>query len=172
MVEDIPQLSAFIKERIQFYLRDVLGFAYDEVNAVLAAPLTTAPDLAGRADAIHFIRPTADFEPLAASFKRIKNILVQAGVNGPMAITDDLLAPGPELELHQASNRVRSSIQNRPYREQLAAIATLRPGVDLFFDKILVNDPDPAIRKNRLALLYSLLTEFSTIADFSEIVTS
>jgi glycyl-tRNA synthetase beta chain len=41
----------------------------------------------------------------------------------------------------------------------------------LFFDKILVNDPDPAIRENRLALLHSLLTEFSTIADFSEIVT-
>ena len=57
------------------------------------------------------------------------------------------------------------------YREKLAAIASLRPQVDLFFDKILVNDPDPAIRQNRLALLHSLLTEFSTIADFSEIVT-
>jgi glycyl-tRNA synthetase beta chain len=57
------------------------------------------------------------------------------------------------------------------YREKLAAMASLRPQVDLFFDKILVNDPNPAIRENRLALLYSLLTEFSTIADFSEIVT-
>ena len=50
-------------------------------------------------------------------------------------------------------------------------MASLRPQVDLFFDKILVNDPDPTIRQNRLALLYSLLTEFSSIADFSEIVT-
>ncbi len=57
------------------------------------------------------------------------------------------------------------------YREKLAAIASLRPRVDLFFDRILVNDPDPAIRQNRLALLHNLLTEFSTIADFSEIVT-
>ena len=54
---------------------------------------------------------------------------------------------------------------------KLGEIASLRPQVDLFFDKILVNDPDPAIRQNRLALLDSLLTEFSTIADFSEIVT-
>jgi glycyl-tRNA synthetase beta chain len=53
----------------------------------------------------------------------------------------------------------------------LNRIASLRPQVDLFFDKILVNDPDPAIRQNRLALLESLLKEFSTIADFSEIVT-
>ncbi len=172
LIEDVPPLGAFIKERIQFYLREVLGFAYDEVNAVLAAPLTTIPDLADRADAIHYIRPTADFEPLAASFKRIKNILVQAGAEGPMMIRADLLTAGPERELYEATGRVLSSIQHRPYRDQLASIASLRPGVDLFFDKILVNDPDPAIRQNRLALLYSLLTEFSTIADFSEIVTS
>ena len=61
--------------------------------------------------------------------------------------------------------------ETETYQEKLAMIATLRPQVDLFFDKILVNDPDPAIRENRLALLHSLLTEFSTIADFSEIVT-
>jgi len=67
---------------------------------------------------------------------------------------------------------VRAAIETTPiYREKLAQIASLRPQVDLFFDKILVNDPDPAIRENRLALLHSLLTEFSTIADFSEIVT-
>ena len=52
------------------------------------------------------------------------------------------------------------------------AIASLRPKVDLFFDKILVNAPDPAVRQNRLTLLHSMLAEFSTIADFSEIVTN
>lgn len=172
LIGDVPDLAAFFKERIQFYLRDVLGFAYDEVNAVLAAPLTTAPDLADRTDAIHFVRPTADFEPLAASFKRIKNILIQAGVKQAGPVKTDLLSAGPELDLHEAATRVSSAIRRKPYREQLAAIASLRPKVDLFFDKILVNDPDPAIRQNRLALLHTLLTEFSTIADFSEIVTS
>jgi glycyl-tRNA synthetase beta chain len=162
-----------MRERIQFYLKDVLDFAYDEVNAALAAPLTTAPDLAHRVDALHFTRPTADFEPLAASFKRIKNILTQAGAEALPEPDPARLASGPERALYEAFLRVRETTKNNAsYREKLAAIASLRPDVDLFFDKILVNDPDPAIRQNRLSLLSSLLTEFSTIADFSEIVTS
>ena len=74
LVADMPDLVAFLKERASFYLRDVRHYAYDEVNAALGAPITSFPDLADRAEALHFIRPTADFEPLAASFKRIKNI--------------------------------------------------------------------------------------------------
>jgi glycyl-tRNA synthetase beta chain len=58
------------------------------------------------------------------------------------------------------------------YREKLQAVANLRPEIDRFFDKVLVNAPDPAVRQNRLTLLHKMLTEFSTIADFSEIVTS
>ncbi len=57
------------------------------------------------------------------------------------------------------------------HKGELEEIATLRPAVDLFFDKVLVNAPDEAMRRNRLTLLHKLLTEFSTIADFSEIVT-
>ncbi|MBV9309031.1 MAG: glycine--tRNA ligase subunit beta, partial [Acidobacteriaceae bacterium] len=171
-VVDVPALVPFLKERIEFYLRDVLGFAYDEVNAVMAVPIGSFPDLADRAEAIHYIRPTEDFEPVAASFKRIKNILKQAGITFADQPNSELLADGPEKDLHDAFNRVRSQIEARSsYREKLAAIASLRPQVDLFFDKILVNDPDPAIRQNRLALLHSLLTKFSSIADFSEIVT-
>jgi glycyl-tRNA synthetase beta chain len=159
-------------ERIEFYLRDVLGFFYDEVAAVMAPPITTLADLADRAEAIRYVRPTEDFEPLAASFKRIKNILKQAGVDSAGSPTPDLLAAGPEKDLYEAWRRVGAQTrESGSFRNKLAAVASLRPQVDLFFDKILVNDPNPAIRENRLALLYSLLTEFSTIADFSEIVT-
>jgi glycyl-tRNA synthetase beta chain len=172
LVEDVPGLGPFLKERIEFYLRDVLEYFYDEVNATMAAPFTTLADLADRVDAIHYVRPTADFEPLAASFKRIKNILKQAQVTDAGAPNASLLAPGPEQDLYQAFLRVRQeSEMSSSYREKLAAIASLRPQVDVFFDKILVNDPDPAIRQNRLALLHSLLSEFSSIADFSEILT-
>lgn len=172
LVEDVPELGTFIKERIEFYLRDVVGYAYDEVNASVAAPATTLADLADRVEAIHYIRPTADFEPVAASFKRIKNILKQAQYTRSDGINPTLLAAGPEAALYQAFLRVREQTgANCSYRDKLAAIASLRPAVDLFFDKILVNDPDEEIRRNRLALLHSLLTEFSTIADFSEIVT-
>jgi glycyl-tRNA synthetase beta chain len=172
MVEDGPQLAEFMRERVQFYLREVLEYAYDEVNAALAAPITTLADLAERTDAIHYIRPTADFEPLAASFKRIKNILKQAHVEKAEEPKSDALSAGPEQDLYDTFVKVREAAGNHSsYRGKLASIASLRPAVDLFFDKILVNDPDPAIRQNRLALLHSLLTEFSTIADFSEIVT-
>jgi len=165
-------LQAFLRERIQFYLRDVRGYAYDEVSAAMGPPLTTLPDLAQRTEAVHHVRPTSDFEPLAASFKRIKNILKQAGVDSAEHPNADLLSPGPEKQLYNELLRVRREIETKAsYSEKLIAIASLRPHVDLFFDKILVNDPDPAIRRNRLALLHSLLTEFSTIADFSEIVT-
>jgi glycyl-tRNA synthetase beta chain len=172
LVEGVPELTEFLKERVHFYLRDTLNYAYDEVNAVLVPPTTTLAELAERAEAIHYVRPTEDFEPLAASFKRIKNILKQAQVARADPPQPGLVREGPERDLYDAFLRVREATKrNSGYRETLAAIASLRPQVDLFFDKILVNDPDPAIRQNRLALLHSLLTEFSTIADFSEIVT-
>ena len=171
-LKEAPELQAFLLERIQFYLRDTLGYAYDEVSAALAPPVTTLPDLAERVEAVHHVRPTSDFEPLAASFKRIKNILKQAGIEKAAGPKVELLAPGPEKQLYAEWERVRTEMKaHSSYRDKLTAIASLRPHVDLFFDKILVNDPDPAIRENRLALLHGLLTEFSTIADFSEIVT-
>jgi glycyl-tRNA synthetase beta chain len=171
-IADAPALLPFMQERIEFYLKDARGYAYDEVNAVIAAGFTTLEDLAERVDAIHTVRPTPDFEPLAASFKRIKNILKQAQLTTAHPPKPELLVPGPEQELYQAFVKVRTATQaTSVYREKLAQIASLRPQVDLFFDKILVNDPDPAIRENRLALLHSLLTEFSNIAGFSEIVT-
>jgi glycyl-tRNA synthetase beta chain len=171
-VYDVPLLLSFMQERIEFYLKEARGYAYDEINAAMAAGFGTLQDLAERTEAIHAVRPTDNFEPLAASFKRIKNILKQSQFAENRPPAPALLAPGPEQDLYQAFEKVRAAAQATAiYREKLQQIASLRPHVDLFFDKILVNDPDPAIRENRLALLNSLLTEFSTIADFSEIVT-
>lgn len=169
---DLAELEAFLRERIQFYLREVRGYAYDEVNAAMALPVTTLADLLDRVEAIHRVRPTPDFEPLAASFKRIKNILKQANVEHTGPVNPEMFAAGPERELYNAFQAVATDIVGKTYAETLGRISQLRPKVDLFFDKILVNDPDEAIRMNRLALLGSLLTEFSSIADFSEIVTA
>ena len=68
--------------------------------------------------------------------------------------------------------KVAAFREQRDYRSALSVIASLRPQVDQFFDKVLVNAPDAKVRRNRLTLLANLLTEFSSIADFSEIVTS
>jgi glycyl-tRNA synthetase beta chain len=158
------QLKEFLEDRVKFYFRDVRGFAYDEVNAAMASGWSDLPDLEARLLRLREIRPTPNFEPLAASFKRIKNILRQAEFSGE-PFNPALLEPGPEHELFAEINRTAG----QPIEDRIGA---LRPKVDLFFDKVLVNAPDPAVRANRLAMLHNLLEQFRTFADFSEIVTN
>ena len=164
-------LEAFFAERVRYYFKDIRGFAYDEINACMAASCSwgNLVDLETRLERVRGLRASPDFEPLAAAFKRIANILEQANATGftplPSGIDEALLEAGPERELYQEFRR----IAGQPIEH---AIARLRPKIDLFFDKVLVNAPDPAVRQNRLTLLQTLLAEFSTIADFSEIVTN
>ena len=166
------ELREFFSERVQHYFREVRAYKYDEVNAVLASGISTLADVEDRLAALAAIRPTADFEPLAASCKRIRNILKQAEFEaGSKTVRVELLEAGPERDL---AGRLAAFVaeNDREYAARLVKIASFRPAVDLFFDKVLVNAPDPEVRTNRLTLLSRLLTEFSTIADFSEIVTS
>ncbi|HUG81599.1 MAG TPA: glycine--tRNA ligase subunit beta [Bryobacterales bacterium] len=170
-------LSKFFVDRLGYYLRDVRGYRYDEVNAVMEASSDVPLDVALRTEAISEVRPTPDFEPLAVSFKRIENILKQAGgVNkyAKQAVDPALLAAGAEADLHAAVANLREQVsslkQTGEYVAALTAIASLRPAVDRFFDDVLVMAKDPAVKNNRLTFLAHVLTEFSTIADFAEIV--
>lgn len=165
------ELKAFMLERIQHYFREVRGFKWDEVNAVLASGCGTLADVEARLTALAAVRPTANFEPLAASFKRTSNILKQANFKPSAPLKVTMLEAGPEAELHAAFDAVRAATKGAGYQQALETVATLRPKLDLFFDKVMVNVPDEQLRANRLTLLHELLTEFSTIADFSEIVT-
>ena len=158
-------LRAFFEERIRYYFKDIRGFQYDEVNACMAAGWSNLVDLETRLERVRTLRATPDFEPLAAAFKRIANILRQANLGEAGAISEALLEEGPERELYLEFRK----ISGQPIEH---VISRLRPKVDLFFDKVLVNAPDPVVRQNRLTLLQTLLAEFSTIADFSEIVTN
>ena len=158
------ELREFMRDRVEYYFRDHVGFPYDEVRACMASGWADLHSLSARLGTVRGIRPTPDFEPLAASFKRIKNILRQANFEGGVAFRKDLVKEGPELDLYDEMQRTKG--------HRLAArVASLRPKVDFFFDKVLVNAPEEDVRRNRLALLHNLLTEFSEIADFSEIVT-
>lgn len=161
---DRDDLHEFFEDRVRYYFRDIRGFAYDEVNATMAAGWSRLVDLEARLERVQRLRTSPDFEPLAASFKRIRNILEQAKFPGGGMVDESLLEAGPERELYDEHVR----IVGQPIEK---AIARLRPKVDLFFDKVLVNAPDARVRQNRLTLLNTLLAEFSTIADFSEIVT-
>jgi glycyl-tRNA synthetase beta chain len=165
LIGDSAELREFFADRVRFYFRDYRGFAYDEVNAAMAAGWDDLPGLEARLLRVRTLRATPDFEPLAASFKRIKNILRQAEFTGQDPIDEGLLEAGPERELYDEFR----ALAGQPIE---SAIARLRPKVDLFFDKVLVNAPDARIRQNRLTLLNHLLAEFSGIADFSEIVTA
>jgi len=161
---DTPALQEFFQDRIRYYFRDIRGFAYDEVNATMAVGWSRLVDLESRLERIQRLRPTPDFEPLAASFKRIRNILEQAKFTGGGTVDESLLETGPERDLYDEYAR----IAGQPIE---SVISRLRPKVDVFFDKILVNAPDDRVRQNRLTLLNTLRAEFSKVADFSEIVT-
>ncbi|MDR3748024.1 MAG: glycine--tRNA ligase subunit beta [Acidobacteriota bacterium] len=171
-------IAGFMRERLEFYLRDVRGFAYDGVNAVLAAGADDVVDAIARAEAVSEVRGSEDFASISVAFKRIKNILRQANETKKTiaaqldagSLTEDsekqlaALMPG-------IAARVRGWREQGNYGQALVEISRLRKPVDLFFDKVMVMVDDERVRANRLALLQQLLNEFSTIADFSEIVT-
>ena len=168
----------FFRERVEFYLRDALRFAYDVVNAVLAADADDIVDAVARAEAVAKVRPSADFESISVAFKRAKNILRQAreaGKQPAAAVEASLLTEESEKNLAslipEAATKVEKLRGERNYEPALIEISKLRPAVDKFFDKVMVMVEDESIRANRLALLQALVNEFSTIADFSEIVT-
>jgi len=170
------QVEGFLRERLSFYLKDVRGFAYDVVNAVLAAGADDVRDAIARTEALTAVRGSEDFVAISAAFKRIKNILRQAAEKGdlPGSIAESSLTQPEERALLSASTdlaiKVAALRQQRNYAAALEAIATLRPTVDAFFDKIMVMAPEPELRAARLALIQSVLDGFSGIADFSEIV--
>jgi glycyl-tRNA synthetase beta chain len=175
---DSDAIRAFFRERLEFYLREQLGFAYDVVNAVMAAGADDVVDAVARAGAVSEVRGSADFASISVAFKRIKNILRQANETGKqVAKTPDasLMRDSEEKQLWTEVEEIAQSVaglgQAREYSRALAEISRIRPAVDAFFDKVMVMVEDAQLRANRLALLQTLLKEFSTIADFSEIVT-
>jgi glycyl-tRNA synthetase beta chain len=171
------QVSVFFRERLNFYLKDVRGFAYDVVNAVLAADADDVRDAIARAEALTAVRGSEDFAAISAAFKRIKNILRQAEEKKFVIGSADGVKLAPEAQgLFDAAAFLAPKVarlrQERAYIPALVEIATLRPVVDAFFDKVMVLDPDPDIRGAHLGLIDGVLGGFSGIADFSEIVTA
>ena len=171
-------IAEFVRERLEFYLRDALGFKYDVVNAVLAAGSDDVVDAVARAAALSSVRSTADFEAISIAFKRMKNILRQAreaGKQPSTTINANALKEDAERTLAgllpETAKKVEALRGARDYDTALSEIAKLRPAIDQFFDQVMVMVDDENLRANRLALLETLTREFSTIADFSEIVT-
>jgi len=171
-------VTTFFRERLEFYLREFCGYSYDVVKAVLAADADDVVDSLARAEAVKQVLHMPEFQAIGAACKRMRNILRQAEEKGiapadnfeylPQASDEEkalrayMEQHGPTIEKHRSK---------KEYFDALMLLSSAREPVDRFFDKVMVMVEDPKIRANRLALLRTLLREFSTIADFSEIVT-
>jgi len=173
------KVEVFFAERLEFYLREAKGQAYDVVKAVLAAGANDVRDAVARAETVTAVRGSEDFAAVSAAFKRMKNVLAQAsekGIAAGTAVEAALLLDPAERSLAEQSavvaKRVKELSAARDYRPALESVATLRGPVDAFFDAVMVMAPEEEVRANRLALLARVLKDFSGIADFSEIVTA
>ncbi len=173
-------VTAFFQERLSFYLKEVRGYSYDVVASVLASASDDVRDAIARAEAVTKARGSEDFLAVAAAVKRIKNILRQAQEKGEIwtaSSLDTAILTLPEeqallVQSRQQAKQIETLRQTHQYTEALEAVASLRPAVDAFFDKVMVMAPEKDLRSARLALIQSVLSSFAGIADFSEIVIS
>src|SRR5215469_5408783 len=169
------QVLEFLEERAKFVLKEKSGYAYDEVAAVFRTGADDLVDVEKRLKALKAIRRTRNFEPLAVSFKRIRKILEKASLSAAelQSVNPQLLEKDAEKQLHAAVRKAAANVgvnkRAGNYQAALEEIAGLRKVVDNFFEQVMVMAEDEAVRKNRLALLFELLREFTTIADFSEL---
>jgi glycyl-tRNA synthetase beta chain len=173
------RVEIFFAERLEFYLREAKGQAYDVVKAVLAAGANDVRDAVARAEAVTAVRGSEDFAAVSAAFKRMKNILAQAGDSGEFRSWRGVSGSNVEpslAALKGASEAARASVTELigagNYVASLETIARLRPLVDRFFDEVMVMDPNPEIRRGNLVLLISIVDDIQRIADLSEIVTA
>jgi len=169
------KVQGFLAERLEFYLKEARGQAYDVVKAVLAAGGDDVKDAIARAEALTSVRGSEDFAAVSAAFKRMKNILAQAGESfEPGAAAQAEHSHPAQAQLWNAAEGVRTRVTELvgkgDYAASFETIATLRPQVDKFFEEVMVMDPDPAVRKARLAVLFAIVNDIRGIADLSEIV--
>ena len=173
--EQETQVLEFLLDRAKFVLREREKFGYDEVNAVFRAGVDDLVDAQKRLVALKAIRKSKNFEPLAVSFKRIRNILEKSNFKREesQGVQSELFESAAERELFAAVRTSASKVQAEKragkYQEALEVIAGLRKAVDEFFEKVMVMAENEAVRKNRLMMLSEILKEFTTIADFSEL---
>jgi glycyl-tRNA synthetase beta chain len=171
--EDVKKdVLEFFRGRLQNQLISQ-GYAYDTVDAVLAADIDQLVLVIEKIQALQAFRANPEFEPLSVAFKRIDNILKDFR-NGSVDV--NLLSQDAEIKLfanfENIGTRVEKGIAEKDFTAALNKLAALRSPVDAFFDSVMVMDNDEKIRFNRLSLLAEISALFHQIADFSKIVTA
>ncbi|WP_406867925.1 glycine--tRNA ligase subunit beta [Paraburkholderia fungorum] len=172
VADSTQAIYEFSMDRLRGLLRE-RGYAPGEIDAVLALNPTRLDDIVARLDAVREFAALPEAASLAAANKRISNILKKSegSVTGGVLVT--LLTEAAEKALHaqleQVAPRVQSQLAARDYTGALTALAALREPVDTFFNDVMVNAEDPALRANRLALLGALHQQMNCVADISRL---
>src|SRR6185312_16495942 len=163
----LPESTAeFFKERLSFYLRESAGFEPAKVAAVLAAAADEPLDAYHRAAAL---AAAPDLVAVAGVVKRARSIVKKEGGLEKwqaLAVNSDLLRVPAEQDLRRA---VEALPAGGDYAAELRAIALLAAPLENFFSQVRVNDDDPAVRANRLALLAATVARLNRVADFAEL---
>ncbi|MBD7954541.1 glycine--tRNA ligase subunit beta [Stenotrophomonas sp. Sa5BUN4] len=169
---DVAELYDFIIERLRGYYADK-GVPASQFNAVAELKPASLYDFDRRIDAIGTFAALPEAPALAAANKRIGNILRKADIDIPGQIDPSLLREEAERALAEAVaaaiDDTGASLQQKDYVSVLERLARLRPQVDAFFDQVMVNDEDPAVRANRLALLKRLSERFDAVASLAQL---
>jgi glycyl-tRNA synthetase beta chain len=167
----VPEVHAFVLDRLRSYLREQ-GYGPDEIESVLADQPGRLDLVVARVEAVRAFRALPEAASLAAANKRVRNIL-RRETFAPGRADPELLPEAAERELHAALGRIRADVEARAaggeYTESLRLLARVRPEVDRFFDDVLVNATDPALRTNRLRLLAELEHVLNRVADISRL---
>jgi glycyl-tRNA synthetase beta chain len=165
-------LLGFFADRLAVSLRDQ-GYSAQEVDAVLALQPTRLGDVPKRLVAVRAFAALAEAASLAAANKRVGNILKKVEGELPTEIKPELLQEAAEQALATAIAEVQPQadrlFEQHDYTGSLKALAALKAPVDAFFDDVMVNAEDPALRANRLALLGRLHAAMNRVADLSRL---
>jgi glycyl-tRNA synthetase beta chain len=166
------EVLSYILERLRAHYQEA-GVASEIFDAVLATGSRRPLDFDARVNAVAAFRSLPEAESLAAANKRIANILKKSAAETAASVDVSLLQVDAERALHAALEGVSAGVEadlgSRRYNAALTTLAGLRPAIDAFFNDVMVNDPDPALRANRLALVGRVRELFSGVADLSRL---
>jgi glycyl-tRNA synthetase beta chain len=168
-------LLSFFHDRLKVYLRD-MGARHDIIDAVLTPEADDLLLVARRAEALTSFISSDDGQNLLAGTKRATQLLAAEEKKGTVVadgVSETLLKLDAEKALwaaiKAASTEAAEATGNEDFQSAMEALSKLRAPVDTFFEDVLVNDEDAAIRANRLALLKAIREATGTVADFSRI---
>ncbi|MHB1062354.1 MAG: glycine--tRNA ligase subunit beta [Thiobacillus sp.] len=173
LLDDVQaEIESFLYDRVSGMQREQ-GYSANEIDAVLSLRPSVLADIPRRLDAVRGFAALVEAPALAAANKRVGNILKKAEGEMGGVVNAALFAEAAETALFAALSdiapRADAAFAAGDYTASLQALAALKAPVDAFFDQVMVNADDPALKANRLALLNQLHQTMNRVADLSRL---